>query len=275
MEKKDILYTIYSAETGIDIFDLLYECSIGYGEVKPFLDEWVAQDLLKTEDGRRYKLIGDGRMFLGKHREEDSLEERRVYLETRRQDLIRRMQEEMHADDEDGAEEDEDETEVDALDFDEYLNFIQKNMGGRSDVVDQDEENDFRLNDDLCKLVFKNIVEGIAISKQDDHCFIEIKGIELYETDAKFEIFPCDGKVYLWEQGATLCRLNENVVLTDEKLECAKHIAIESGSEIIGNMLCIEVHSKEQMLAYLLRLYATMERIWYMGDMSCASMVRK
>ena len=67
-EKKDIAYRIYQAKTKVSVFDLLYEYGIAYTALKPFLDEFVENKVLATEDGRYYEFIGDGRMFSGKQK---------------------------------------------------------------------------------------------------------------------------------------------------------------------------------------------------------------
>lgn len=275
-EKKDIAYRIYQAKTKVSVFDLLYEFGIAYTALRPILDEFVENKILATEDGKYYEFIGDGRMFSGKYKreqlqgfdneQEKELQERRAYLEARRRELIKKMQADLEADEENETEhDDDDEASLDEAALFE-LRMAQKIMMGGSCIEDEDEDNDSKLDDDLGKLVLKNIIESIAVNKRDDHYFIEINGIELCETDAKFELLPCDGKVYLCDQGATLCSLEETVELNDEVHEEAKRIAEENGAEFMDEKLCIEVASAEQTLACLFRLYTAMERVYHIGD---------
>ncbi len=277
-EKKDIAYRIYQAKTKVSVFDLLYEYGIAYTALKPVLDEFVGNKVLATEDGRYYEFIGDGRMFSGKHKrkqlqdfdneKEKVLQERRAYLEARRLELIKRMQADLDEDDEEDVTGHNDDEEAD-LDLFE-LRMAQKIMLGSSSFEgedeDEDKDNDSKPDDDLCKLVLKNIIETIAVNKRDDHYYIEINGVDLCKTDAKFELFPCNEKVYVCDQGATLCSLEETIEVDDELRKRMANIAAESGAVFIDEKLCVEVGSAEQTLACLFRLYAAMERVYHFKD---------
>lgn len=284
MEKKDILYMIYCSKTGTDVFDLLYESGLRYSELKPFLDEWAIKKILQTKDGKHYKFIGDGRMFSGKYkqeklkcfakglieksvneewdREDDSeevdeekekfLQELRAELEVRRRELIKRLQAELNRDDEEDEMENEDDDE-DSL--------------GEDNVEGDHEESDLSMNaEGLSECILDSLKKSIAVRKYDENYLIEIDGVDLYATDAKFELFPYEGKVYLCDQGSTIDSLKETDALNDEARGRITNIAAESGAEIIDEKLCVEVTSPERTLACLFRLYAVMERVYHIRD---------
>lgn len=296
MEAKDILYAIYCKKTGMNIFDLLYESSLQYEKLKPLLDEWVSQGILRTEDGRHYEFIGNARMFSGKYKkerqkrfiqermrgtvyedrdpedesnEDDEEKDRKIreaYLESYGREFITGRRTGFGSDEEDAEGHDEDdEASGDADDLFE-LRLAQKITAGGSCGGDDDEEDILQTEDALRKCIFDNIIENIALIGHGENYVVEIKGLNLCKTDAKFELFPRDGKIYLCDQGATLCGLEETVELNDTVCKQIARVASESGAEFMDGKLCLEVVSAEQTLAYFFRLYAVMERIYHIKD---------
>ncbi len=100
-------------ECNLNVFDLMYETSLAYSELKEIIDKLVLNNELEVINIKTYKFIGDiNRNFeetankksdlpksAKSSREDDSLADRRAYLEKRRQELIARMQAEMQKDD--------------------------------------------------------------------------------------------------------------------------------------------------------------------------------
>lgn len=302
VEKKDIAYQVYRAKKKMNVFDLLYECGIAYEELKPLLDECVAEKILATDDGRNYEFIGDGRMFSAKYKRENfrrfakelikssvreeggtkddpeevdkekekKMEQFRAEIEARRQAIIKKMQEELDEnEEEDETEEEDDDDEISSEEevLFEELRIANKIMMGGGYGEDETDESELRQNGNrLSGSILNSLKEGIAVRKCGDSYLIEIEGIDLYATDAKFELFPFEGKVYLCDQGSTIDSLKETDALNDEARGRITNIAAESGAEIIDEKLCVEVTSPERTLACLFRLYAVMERVYHIRD---------
>lgn len=97
----------------LNVFDLMYETSMPYPELKDNLDKLASQNELAEIDVKTYKFIGDiNRKFKETEaktpdspisdkspRRADLFAEKRAFLERRRQELIARMQAEMQKDD--------------------------------------------------------------------------------------------------------------------------------------------------------------------------------
>lgn len=100
-------------ETDINVFDLMYETSLPYPELKNKLDELISENEISQSDIKTYKFIGDiNRKFkeaedekydLPKSdkssRENDPLSDKRAYLERRRQEILERMRNEQEQSD--------------------------------------------------------------------------------------------------------------------------------------------------------------------------------
>ena len=278
MENKDILYQIYCSNTGVDVFDLLYETGLDYEELKPLLAQWTEQDILRTEDGKHYEFVGDEGMFseeykkehFGRHvddlfqtlkdqlsdREDDTetsdrlsdiTNMRHAYLEARRQQILRMMAEQAEEDDEEDEDEDDGEIEVEKVD---------------------DDEDPLQEDDVLSRYISDGAKEGFSIFRFLDSIQIEVKGVELCGTDVKFNLFSHEGDVYFGDQGATLIRLHGAVDTDDDKVcDQIKRIAAESGVEIIDEELCVKAAATDRMFACLFRLYAAMMRIYHIKDL--------
>lgn len=79
IEKQALLVAIYThEEEKVSIFDILYELSMPYEELKPILDECVADKTLTTEDGKYYTLTSEDAVFseeTGKEKKDVSADE--------------------------------------------------------------------------------------------------------------------------------------------------------------------------------------------------------
>lgn len=268
--KKNVLYKIYQAKAKMSVFDLLYELGIEYQELKPILDEYVENRLLTTEDGKFYTFVGDGRMFSGKFQREgagqraqnsidpfafgingkkksecisnDNSEEegetfmrqRKAYLEARRAELFQSIR--------------------------EAINYNDDNDGSIND-----EEGD---EEDFCDGIFCSIKDNFSVEKEQEKYIISVFGLDLGETDAKFELIQKNGKVYLCDQGATFFTLEETFGLNDDIREKVKKLVVENRAELMEDNLCVEVLSADRTLSCLFRLYAVMERVLHMESLA-------
>lgn len=221
--------------------------------------EWVAVDSAREEEETNSLCaeLGSEDECGGEEEEEDDCEDdeddgdnellllrRRAYLEARRQELIERMRRDM------GNDADEDAAEGD----------------GENAQPDDGKEEAQADEDDLSGSILCSIREGAEVEKSDETYVVSVPQLDLCDTDAKFELFPRDGKVYLCDQRATFSRLEETVGLNDEVRSQAERIAKESGAEIIDEKLCVEVLSADRTLPCLFRLYALTERVLHIGD---------
>lgn len=266
MEKKDILYTIFRSETGTNVFDLLYESDLQYSELKPLLDEWVSQKILQTEDGRHYEFIGDGEMFstaVPEEKPEGTYEDGEDEYDDDEYDDDEEYEDEYDDDEDDSDDEEDAEFARRQWMWESYhiaslwmrirtLNAKKQTM--RASGVKHE------LDDDLSKYILDSLGGSITVNKEDDRYLIGIDGIDLCGTDAKFEIAVSGDKVYLSDQGATLCKAEETGP-SDELLSQAEHAARENGVELIDGKLCVEISAAEHTLQCLFRLYAAMERV--------------
>lgn len=145
----------------LNVFDLMYETSLPYPELKDIIDKLVLKGELEVIDIKTYKFTGDiNRNFEEAEarksdtpisdkspRRADPFAERRAYLEERRQELIARMQARMEKDDGDDGEtdnvtvpdnNDEGEDEEPDNKFAEYEKYLKSRLEGEDDEEEDD-----------------------------------------------------------------------------------------------------------------------------------------
>lgn len=122
--------TAREGEVCVNVFDLMYETSLPYPELKVILDKLVEQKELAVIDIKTYKFTGDINRNLEELKRQTNpprvvesqaydefdpfTAERRAYLEQRRRELIRRMQEMEEKESEDlSTESEQEDTETD------------------------------------------------------------------------------------------------------------------------------------------------------------------
>ena len=129
----------YSDHREINVFDLMYEASLAYGDLKEILNRLISQNLVENIDRKTYKFIGNEDCEfndnetnildtpserVGSDDDEDyySVEfddvenrRRREYLERRRREIIARLQKENDNEEEDSSDpfEEDDESDTD------------------------------------------------------------------------------------------------------------------------------------------------------------------
>lgn len=95
-----------TGERNLNVFDIMYETSLPYPELKEILDELLLQKELEAIDIKTYRFIGDIDRELDEDepqtpffeseesgdKRERALSSRRAYLEKRRQEIIAKMQ---------------------------------------------------------------------------------------------------------------------------------------------------------------------------------------
>lgn len=256
--KKDIAYRVYSAKTKVNVFDLLYECGIDYGALKPILDECVAEKILATEDGKYYEFIGDGRMFSGQYGKhtESSLDC------ASGDDVPTETIEECEA--EDADEPDEQDEDDDA--FFRVLGEVTSDDDCDAAEWEFDDEEDIYTLTILRNEILRSMLRSLHVERKDGAFLTYVNALSLCGKDARFKFVHEGGRICLSDQGVALSLLKEDFALDEPMKAQAKRIAGEYGAEIIDGCLCIELKSKEQMLACLFRLCAAAERIAHIGD---------
>ncbi len=289
IEKKDILYEIYQNKEGIDVFDLLYKLELTYKELRPILEEYLKEGLLKTDDGKLYRFVGDGGMFSEEFRKEslqrfvDNLIDRSVGW------------------DRDDEDDDADEETVDIeRDGDFYAKFHRNVMRDRRaqyfrasgegfvpvegpDGDDDEDENDENCDEDeeigegfseerfrkeameveFPQSVRAAIAEGVSVAVENGQYFIGVGGIHLFGKEASFELFSCDKDIFLGVPKSLLLPDGEDSAAPEdeETKRFFTYMREEYGLLEREGRLCVSIAEPDETLAGLMRLYSIIERL--------------
>lgn len=92
---KQCIITVREGTTNINVFDLMYETSLPYPELKVVLDKLIEDKELEAVDIKTYKFIGDINRKFEVAPKQDKLAEKRAELERKRREIIARMQREL------------------------------------------------------------------------------------------------------------------------------------------------------------------------------------
>lgn len=242
MANYEEIYNYIKTQREVSIPELQQKFSADYFDIRKVISKLVSEGAICLGSGVRYSVLQRSGMDITAE-EDPETANRRAYLEARKQEILRKMREDMEKDDDDDDDQDDGEG---GADHDEAL---LAELGG--DAFSE-----------IYAAALQGMQEGITMVESDGEHYLVPEALEIGGKKVRFKIEIRDDEIDLTDDGFAFRSLRERAPLENREVyEQAASIAERYHVEVDGDELHVNVEYSEDMLTYLMRLYAAIDCI--------------